>query len=974
MADKEKNVVLNFKMDGQVQYAETLKEINAVMNTAAKEYKNHIAAMGKDGSATEKLAAEKKKLEIQMEGAQKRTKMLREQYEAMSKDTKTTTGQLTQMYGKLLDAEKAETALQKSMDRVNDGLSDQAQEAREAQEVLDDLKEENKLLDAEQKNLNSTFKLQKAELGDNADETEKLELAQKQLKEQMDLSERTVKNLEQQLEATKSVYGDNSIEVMQMEAKLNDARTTISKFNGSLKDIDTASDEAGDGLEELGKKMDLNNLLEATELLEGVTDKLFEVGQAAMDSATGFGDSQTNLRANLGLTGDEAEKLNGVVDQVFRNGIVGSIDEATEAVIIAKQTFKDLNDVDLENITNKVTAIAERTGTDVKENVRGAEQLMNAFGVTGEEALDLIASGYQNGLDRSDDFTDTLTEYAPLFEQAGFGADEMLQIMQNGLENGARNTDLVADAVKELQIRMGDGAFEESLENFSDETENTFNKWKDGEATVADVAQSVQKDIEKMSPVEQQEALSAISTQFEDLGTEASTNLFKIGDAFDDTNGKADEMAKKSPGEKWESSLRELQQSLLPIGQNLIDSLSPVIEILADMGEWFSKLPGPVQTFVTVFGSVLAVATAAIPIILGVAAAITALQIPLLPIIGIIAGVAAAIAGIVLVIQNWGAITDWISEKWTQFTTWLTEGVSTLASNFVSWFTDMKDGAVNKFKEMKEEASQKVTDLKNKASETISSFKTNVVNKATELKDGFVNKVTSLKDGAVNKVTELKNKATSTITSFKDNVVNKASELKNNFVEKVNSLKDGALEKFNNLRTKAGDAMTKAKDLIVAPIEKARDLVKTAVDKITGFFSGIGDKLKIDIPKPKLPRFTIKGKFDMIPPDISVPKIGIDWRAKGGIFTRPTIFGQSGGRYQAAGEAGPEAVLPLNEKTLGDIGRGIAESLNVNKKEKQPLVVQMVTPDKRVLAEMVAEDVYEMNQHELERDREFSRG
>ena len=43
---KERNVVLNFKMDGQVQYANTLKQINMVMNNA-KEYKNHIAEWAK---------------------------------------------------------------------------------------------------------------------------------------------------------------------------------------------------------------------------------------------------------------------------------------------------------------------------------------------------------------------------------------------------------------------------------------------------------------------------------------------------------------------------------------------------------------------------------------------------------------------------------------------------------------------------------------------------------------------------------------------------------------------------------------------------------------------------------------------------------------------------------------------------------------------------------------------------------------
>jgi phage-related minor tail protein len=965
MTDKEKNVVLNFKMDGQVKYAETLREINSVMNTAAKEYKNHIAAMGKDAKATDKLAAEKQKLEIQMEGAQKRTKMLREQYEAMSKDTKTTTGQLTQMYGKLLDAEKAEIALQKSLDRVNDGLSDQAQEARKAQEMLDDLKEENKLLEAEQKSLNSAFKLQNAELRNNASEAEKTELAQKQLADQMDLSERTVQNLERQLEQAKKVYGENSIEVIQFETKLNDARTTISKFNTSLESIEDSSAEAGDGLEELGKKMDLNNLLEATELLQGITDKLLELGTASFDSALQFGDSQANIQANLGLTADEAEEINDVVDQVFRDGVVGSVEEATEAVIIAKRTFEDLNDVELENITNKLVTISKRTNTDVNENIRAAEQLMIAFGLTGDEALNMIASGYTEGLNRSDDFTDSLIEYAPLFEQAGFSADEMLQIMKNGLENGARNTDLVTDAVKELQIKMGDGSFEKSLENFSDETENTFEKWKDGKATVSDVARSIQKDLEKMSPSEQQEALSAISTQFEDLGINASASLFQVGDAFDDVNSKYDETFNKTPGEQWQSALNELSQSLLPIGQNLIDALSPVVDVLATMAEWFEKLPGPLQTFVTVFGGLLTVAGIAAPIILGVAAAVTALNVSLLPIIAVVVAVAAAIAGIVLVIQNWGAITDWISEKWNQFTTWLSETVAELAVKFVNWFNDMKQGAINKFTELRDGAQQKAEELREKVIQTITNFVINTVTKANEMKTNFVNKVNELKQGGIDKFNDLKDGAVNVVTGFKDGIVNKVNETKTNFVNKVNELKDGAINRFNNLRDKAGEVMQSAKDKILSPIESAKETISEIVDDIKGFFSG----MKLSIPKidlPKMPKFTISGDFGFNPP--RVPTIGIDWRAKGGIFTQPTIFGASGGRLQGAGEAGPEAVLPLNEQTLSDIGKGIAATMS---RYRQPQIIQMVTPDKEVLAEMVVDDVTELQDFEINRDRSF---
>ena len=210
---KERNVVLHFKMDGQVQYANTLKQINMVMNNAAKEYKNHIAAMGQDATMTDKLLAEKKKLEIQMEATKKRTAMLRAEYQAMSKDTSTTAEQLNKMYGKLLDAERAETSLDHAMKRVNEGLSEQAIEAREARGTLLDLQENSKKLEAEQKKLTSSFKLQNAELGANASEADKLELAQKQLRQQMEMTDRVVHNLEQQLSATKRVYGENSTEV-----------------------------------------------------------------------------------------------------------------------------------------------------------------------------------------------------------------------------------------------------------------------------------------------------------------------------------------------------------------------------------------------------------------------------------------------------------------------------------------------------------------------------------------------------------------------------------------------------------------------------------------------------------------------------------------------------------------------------------------------------------------------------------------
>lgn len=83
------------------------------------------------------------------------------------------------------------------------------------------------------------------------------------------------------------------------------------------------------------------------------------------------------------------------------------------------------------------------------------------------------------------------------------------------------------------------------------------------------------------------------------------------------------------------------------------------------------------------------------------------------------------------------------------------------------------------------------------------------------------------------------------------------------------------------------------------------------------------------------------------------------WFAEGGILTGPTIFGQIGNTLLGGGEVPgvQEAILPLNEKTLGQIGKAIASTMS---QTKQPVHIQMVTPNAKVLAEMVIDDIGSM--------------
>ena len=103
-----------------------------------------------------------------------------------------------------------------------------------------------------------------------------------------------------------------------------------------------------------------------------------------------------------------------------------------------------------------------------------------------------------------------------------------------------------------------------------------------------------------------------------------------------------------------------------------------------------------------------------------------------------------------------------------------------------------------------------------------------------------------------------------------------------------------------------------------------------AVDGIHNVFSGIGDWFSglfsnIHIA---LPHFSINGSFSLAPP--SIPTIGVDWYANGGILKAPTVFGAIGNTLLAGGEAGPEAVAPISElqKYLGNSGN--TYNFNIN--------------------------------------------
>ncbi|MED2031327.1 phage tail tape measure protein, partial [Bacillus thuringiensis] len=753
---KERNVVLNFKMDGQVQYANTLKQINMVMNNAAKEYKNHIAAMGQEATMTDKLLAEKKKLEIQMEAAKKRTAMLRAEYQAMSKDTSTTAEQLNKMYGKLLDAERAETSLDNAMKRVNEGLSEQAIEAREARGTLLDLQENSKKLEAEQKKLTSSFKLQNAELGANASEADKLELAQKQLRQQMEMTDRVVHNLEQQLSAAKRVYGENSTEVQQLETKLNQAKTTLKQFENSLQSVGRSGSQAADGMAEINKKLDMNNLMEAAEVLQGISEKLIEMGKSIVNTAIEFDGSQRKIQASLGLTGKGAENLQKIAVDTWKKGFGENLEEVDNALIKVYQNMRDVPHEELQGASENVLTLAKVYEVDLNEATRGAGQLMSQFGLSTQETFDLLAAGAQEGLNYSDELFDNLSEYAPLFKQGGFSAQEMFTILANGTKSGSYNLDYINDLVKEFGIRVQDGSkgVSEGFGDLSEETQKVWKSFNEGKGTAADVFNAVLGDLQKMDDKVKanQIGVALFGTKWEDMGAEAVLSLNDVHGGLGDVTGRMDEMKKlqeESLGQQFQKALRETQAALEPLGKKFAelakDILPPIVDGVKAVMDWFSKLSEADQTLLIVMGALSTAFIILTPIVAALAVSFGALNLAFLPVIATIAAVSLVITGIIMLIKNWGAITDWLSEKWSQFKDWFGELWDSIVqtcedawSSTVDFFSGAWSDFLNMVNEFFEPIGQFFTDLWTGISDTASEIWTGITDYFSESWSSFI--------------------------------------------------------------------------------------------------------------------------------------------------------------------------------------------------------------------------------------------
>ncbi|MDA1972918.1 phage tail tape measure protein [Bacillus cereus] len=360
--------------------------------------------------------------------------------------------------------------------------------------------------------------------------------------------------------------------------------------------------KAGESISHVGNKMkDVG-----TNMTTGVSLPLAGIGAAAVKVASDFDTSQRNIQSSLGLTEKGAENLGKIAKETWKDGFGQSIEEVDQSLIKVYQNMKDVPHEELEEATKSAMTLGKTFDSDINEVTRGAGQLMNQFGISSKEAFDLFTAGGQEGLNYSNEMFDNVAEYAPLYKQAGFSANEMFTIMANGTRDGSYNLDYINDLVKEFGIRVQDGSkgVSDAFAEMSPQTQKVWDNFNKGKGTSADVFNAVLVDLGKMDDKVKanQLGVAVFGTKWEDMGAQAVLGLNNANGALGDVEGTMGKMQKTQQeafGVRWQKLMRTTMASLEPLGQAILDiaevALPPIIKAVEVAAKAFSSMPKPIQ-------------------------------------------------------------------------------------------------------------------------------------------------------------------------------------------------------------------------------------------------------------------------------------------------------------------------------------------------------------------------------------------
>jgi len=605
--------------------------------------------------------------------------------------------------------------------------------------------------------IDSGFKAAAAGMDDWGKSEEGLQARIKALNDITDLQRKKVENLTTQYQQIVAEKGENSraaqdllIRINRETEALNRNEAEIRRSTQALENLRNESQEAADETDDLSNGVDdLNDRLKS--MGEGAVKiaaaGIAAVGAAAAAAVAGIAKfandsakAMNNFQAQTGATAEEMAEFKEIASDVYTDNLGESMEDVAVAMAEVRRTTGETGE-SLKELTKDALMLRDTFGYEINETTRTSNTLMKQFGITGKQAMTLIAQGAQNGADKNGDLLDTLNEYSPQFKAMGYSAEQFLDILIQGANEGAWSIDKVGDAIKEFNIRAKDGsdssaqAFQQLGLNADLMTQSFAAGGETAQAAFGKVISALE-GIE--DPVKRNQiGVALFGTQFEDLEAGAILALGNVrsqADMTSDTLQKINEVKYND----IDSALEGLKRNLIteiaePVGTALLPKINELVASLKNVDTkpivdgmmWIIDHAGALASGVaavgtaflgwkvgslinTVITSIQALTTAQwglnaamaanpIGLIVAAIAAFAAgvavlynkwdeimklaapLKIAILALLAPFTVVTAAIKAVVYAFQNWDSITGYVNG--------VLDGIKQWGANLAEWFT-----------------------------------------------------------------------------------------------------------------------------------------------------------------------------------------------------------------------------------------------------------------------------------------------
>lgn len=594
---KKKVIGATLQLDGERQFRTAVANINTDMRELSSEMRKVTAQF--DGNANS------------MEALEQRADVLSRQYDALSDKTEVYRRAVSQ-------AEEQEQKYAAQLENVR-------QEYQQAEDALQAMKESTDATTDE-------IQAQQAVVDELAD---RLQRAQ----QEYDAADNTVDKWRTSLNHAEADLANLNRDIDANNQYLQEAKESA---DGTAKSIDGYGKAVQEAEEDTSVFGDVLKANLASSVVERAVDMLGDLTGGIKDYALEVGDATSQIRAATGATAEEAERYRDIMEDVYNSGAGDSLEDVADAMTQIKQQMGQIDPSKLQELTGYATTLKDTFGWEYQESIRAANALIDNFGISAEQAFNLMVQGAQRGLDKNGDLLDTINEYSVHYSQMGASAEDFFNSLANGTEAGTFSVDKLGDAYKEFGIRVRDTA-DSTTEGFeligkdADEMRKKFAAG--GESAREAMEETVDALFDVDDAVKRNQAgVDLFGTMWEDLGEDGIRALMDVEGELSMTKNAMEELNNvrydNASARLEELGRRFTAEVAEPILEDMLPGLENGLEFLADNADILAA---------SITGVGTAIATTSLAVKgLGALASATGLAIsagPIGAVVGVLAGV-----------------------------------------------------------------------------------------------------------------------------------------------------------------------------------------------------------------------------------------------------------------------------------------------------------------------------------------------